>query len=61
MLTELYFFGVGGEKVEGITTHLFEQMHYIEVHFEKMTLDMLIDLVFTQFVHRGMQQLEKTL
>ena len=40
--------------------HLFKQMYVDEVDFqETLSYDQLIGLVFTEFVHRQMQQLEE--
>ena len=41
-------------------THLFKQIYVYEVDFrETLAYDQLIGLVFTEFVHRQMQQLEE--
>lgn len=40
--------------------HLFEQMYIDEVDFEEtLTHDRLINLIFTEYVHRQIQQLEE--
>ena len=39
--------------------HLFRQMYVDEVDFEALTIEKLAGLVFTEMVHRKMQQLEK--
>ena len=40
--------------------HMFKQMHAVnEIDFETLTVEKLIDLVFTEMVYRKIQQLEE--
>ena len=39
--------------------HLFKQMHVNDIDFEGMTIEKLIDFVFTELVYRKIQQLEE--
>ena len=39
--------------------HLFKQMYVDEIDFDALTVEKLIDLVFTEMVYRKIQQLEK--
>ena len=39
--------------------HLFKQMYVNEIDFEAITIEKLIDLVFTEMVYRRIQQLEE--
>ena len=39
--------------------HLFKQMFVNDIDFEAMTIEKLIDLVFTEMVYRKIQQLEE--
>ena len=39
--------------------HLFEQMYVDEIDFDALTVEKLIDLVFTEIVYRKIQQLEE--
>ena len=36
--------------------HLFKQMYVDEIDLEALTVEKLIDLVFTEMVHRKIQQ-----
>ena len=39
--------------------HLFKQMYVDEIDCDALTVEKLIDLVFTEMVYRKIQQLEK--
>ena len=39
--------------------HLFRQMYVDEIDFEAVTIEKIVDLVFTEMIHDKMQQLEK--
>ena len=39
--------------------HLFKQMYVGEIDFDALTVEKLIDLVFTEMVYRKIQQLEE--
>ena len=39
--------------------HLFKQMYVDEIDFDALTVEKLIDLVFTEMVYRKIQQLEE--
>ena len=39
--------------------HLFKQMYVVEIDFDALTVEKLIDLVFTEMVYRKIQQLEE--
>ena len=39
--------------------HLFRQLYVDEIDFEGITQDKLIDLIFTQFLHRQIHELEE--
>ena len=40
-------------------THLFKKVYVNDIDFEGMTIEKLIDLVFTDMVYRNIQQLEE--
>ena len=44
---------------ENYGTHLFKQMYEGEIDFDALTVEKLIDLVFTEMVYRKIQQLEE--
>ncbi len=39
--------------------HLFRQLYVDEIDFEGITQDKLIDLIFTEFLHRQIHELEE--
>ena len=39
--------------------HLLRQMYVDEIDFEAVTIEKIVDLVFTEMIHDKMQQLEK--
>ena len=39
--------------------HLFKQMYVDEIDFDALTVEKLIDLVFTEIIYRKIQQLEE--
>ena len=39
--------------------HLFKQMYVNDIDFEAMTIEKLIDLVFTEMVNREIQQVDE--
>ena len=39
--------------------HLFRQIYVDEIDFEALTVEKVIDLVFTEMVYRKIQQLEE--
>ena len=42
-----------------IMAHLFKQMYECEIDFDALTVEKLIDFVFTEIVYRKIQQLEE--
>jgi hypothetical protein len=53
------FGGSGKAKRGKKMTHLFKQIYVDEVAFEELTQSQLVDLVFTEFNHREIKELEK--
>ena len=47
------------KSVKRTMAHLFRQMYVDEIDFEALTIEKLTVLVFTEMVHRKIQQLEK--
>ena len=45
--------------VKKTMAHLLRQMYVDEIYFEAVTIEKIVDLVFTEMIHDKMQQLEK--
>ena len=45
--------------VKKTMAHLLGQMYVDEIDFEAVTVEKIVDLVFTEMIHDKMQQLEK--
>ena len=50
---------LGVTNPKKIMAHLFKQMYGDEIDFDTLTVEKLIDLVFTEMVYRKIQQLEE--
>ena len=63
MITLVYLMSVlmnsSSNKPKKIMAHLFKQMYVDEIDFDALTVEKLIDLVFTEMVYRKIQQLEE--
>ena len=63
MITLVYLMSVlvnsSSNKPKKIMAHLFKQMCVDEIDFDALTVEKLIDLVFTEMVYRKIQQLEE--